>query len=472
MFADSQIPAGEKAAVAPSDNNNLKDLIIENGTLVPAFSADQTEYVVVSDGLGEAITVTGTAVDADVTVSIDGGGESRVILATVNTMSSPIGSSVNIVVGEEDGSGKTYHVTVYNEYVFAYNPLTGLHVMFGTVILENVIESTRQSNCYAIQVGNQVELMDLRVTASRPSGGLYFGPQVMWQFPAPYGVEGWVNLDVGFNKFEVQANDYGQYVNANFDIQTARYSIIVFREALVLPSDNNDLSALTISKGTISPEFAPGKLTYTATVADDATTITVAGTAADSKAAVSVNGGSASKEIALVDKVTEITIVVTGEDSKVKTYTVRVTKEAKKTSGRAHPLVSERTVGGRTIARFDDLRFGLIVQRDESGLVDYRARIRSKANDVRLQMPYADVMTKSTKGARDLVLSVGGQEIRIPMATFEGDWLAGMPCQTEATFEIHLSVDEAGQMTYTIDFFVIEQIDEKTRLVHRRTVQK
>ncbi len=473
VFADSLIPAGEKTAVARSDNNNLSGLKIDGGTLIPAFNANQTEYVVVGDGTGTPIIATATAEEAEIVIR----GYSSFLLVEENRCTippSPDQVSFEIQVTAKNGIIKTYHVTVYNNYIYTENPLTGLDVMIGSLTPEYTVNSFIEPSCYAIQVENEVNVMELRATGPMMYGGIYFeyGAPVIEQ-PTINGVLGWLFLAEGFNKFEFQVNDIGYFDNSSMDPRTSHYSIIVYREAASVPSSgNNDLSGLTLSEGSLTPVFDPEELTYTATVANDTSAITVTGTAADGKATVSVDGGSAIKEIALVDKTTEITIVVTSEDSKVKTYTVRVTKEAKKTAGRVHPLVSERTVGGRTIARFDDLRFGLIVQRDESGLVDYRVRLRSKVNDVRLQIPYADVMTKITKGARDLVMSYQGHEIRIPMSVFEGDWLAGMPCETESTFEIHLAVDEAGQTTYTIDFFVIEQINEKTRLVHRRTVQK
>lgn len=233
------------------------------------------------------------------------------------------------------------------------------------------------------------------------------------------------------------------------------------------------LRNLTISEGTLSPEFDSGELSYTTTVANEVSAITVTGFADDAKASVTVNGKSASEEVALVDKETEIEVVVTAEfETDQKTYTVWVTREAKKQLGRIRPLVSERTVGGQTIARFEDMKFGLIAQKDESGLFDYLVPLRTKANDIRLLIPYADVIVKAAEDAGDLVLNYQDHEIRIPMAVFEGDWFADMPVQTEATFEIHLLVDEAGQTTYSIDFFVVEQVNEKIRRVHRRTVQK
>lgn len=487
VFADSLIPAGENTTVARSDNNNLSALDIVNGTLVPAFNADQTEYVVVSEGIGDSITVTGVAEYAEANVSIinDVPVSSNIGSNKITVEPTPGESSVDFVVTAEDGSKKSYHILVYNDYCRAdQNPnvFTFLDVSDGSLTPVFYPTLLFRPYYYAVQVGNEVSKMNLSAEVSRiystpneylHEAYIYFDPRVADAvYPADGAVLSRVFLDVGFNKFEIQVSEGMCFNDPDVPTPISSYYIIVFREAAPGQlSNNNNLSGLTISEGTLTPEFDAEKLAYIATVTNDTSAITVTGTAADSKATVSVDGGSASKEIVLNEKVTEITIVVTGEDKKVKTYTVRVTKEAKKSTGRAHPLVSERTVGGRTIARFDDSRFGLIVQRDESGLVDYRVPLRSRANDVRLQIPYADVMTKTTKGARDLVMSYQGHEIRIPMAVFEGDWLASMPCETESTFEIHLAVDEAGRTTYTIDFFVIEQINEKTRLVHRRTVQ-
>jgi hypothetical protein len=91
--------------------------------------------------------------------------------------------------------------------------------------------------------------------------------------------------------------------------------------------------------------------------------------------------------------------------------------------------------------------------------------------DVRLQIPYEDALAKAGLGARNLVLTYLGQEIAIPFERLMSVDLASMPCTDEATIEIHLQADEAGQVTISIDLFVVEQVDAMTRLVHRTSIQ-
>lgn len=142
------------------------------------------------------------------------------------------------------------------------------------------------------------------------------------------------------------------------------------------------------------------------------------------------------------------------------------------TTGRIRPTISERTFGGRTLARFADKGFGLIKQMEaETGIVDFRAPLRSWAKDLRLQIPYGDLMAKAGMGARDLVLTYQGQEIAIPFDLLLSVDLDQMPCQDDATIEIHLEADEEGNVTYTIELFVVEQVNGVTKVVHRKTIQ-
>jgi|GEM_PF-2659776 len=147
-------------------------------------------------------------------------------------------------------------------------------------------------------------------------------------------------------------------------------------------------------------------------------------------------------------------------------------EKAAVSNGRMKPVIAERTVGGKTIARFNDQGFGLIKELEkETGIMDYRAPLKSASNDVRLQIPYCDLLAKAG-AARDLLVHYQGQEIRISMDTFAGDLMTDMPCDTEATVEIHLTMDESGNLSYTIEFFVVEQVDAVTRVVHRKPMQE
>jgi len=100
----------------------------------------------------------------------------------------------------------------------------------------------------------------------------------------------------------------------------------------VTPSSVATLSALKISKGTLSPAFAAATTGYTASVGNTISSITVTPTASDTTATIKVNGtrvksGSASTPIALAFGSNTITIAITAQDSTtIKTYTIAVTR--------------------------------------------------------------------------------------------------------------------------------------------------
>ena len=97
-------------------------------------------------------------------------------------------------------------------------------------------------------------------------------------------------------------------------------------------STNAKLANLTLSDGTLSPDFAPATDSYEASVPNSVTSITVTPTVQDPTATASVNGvavasGNASAPIALNVGSNVITTIVTAEDgSTTMTYTVTVTR--------------------------------------------------------------------------------------------------------------------------------------------------
>ena len=99
----------------------------------------------------------------------------------------------------------------------------------------------------------------------------------------------------------------------------------------VVSADNN-LSFLKISAGTLSPVFAGATTSYSASVGNAVSSITVTPTTADTAARVTVNGiavmsKTASGPIALSVGTNTITIVVTGPNGvSTQTYTVTVTR--------------------------------------------------------------------------------------------------------------------------------------------------
>lgn len=99
------------------------------------------------------------------------------------------------------------------------------------------------------------------------------------------------------------------------------------------PSSDADLTQLLPSEGTLTPAFDPGVLTYSIFLANDATEITLAPTASEPNATITVNGtivpsGAASAPVFLAVGSTTIDIVVTAQDGTTKTYQVNVTRAA------------------------------------------------------------------------------------------------------------------------------------------------
>ena len=98
-----------------------------------------------------------------------------------------------------------------------------------------------------------------------------------------------------------------------------------------VPGDNNaDLGGLTISSGTLSPQFSSSVTAYTASVDNSVTQVTVTPTASDSSVTIAVNGSTVTSGTGyiltgLTVGTTTVTVIVTAQDSTTKTYTITVT---------------------------------------------------------------------------------------------------------------------------------------------------
>ncbi len=107
-----------------------------------------------------------------------------------------------------------------------------------------------------------------------------------------------------------------------------------FTTSACAASTVSTLSSLSQSSGTLSPSFASGTASYTASVANAVSSITVTPTVSDSTATVKVNGtavasGTPSGSIPLSVGSNTITVVGTAQDgTTTSTYTVTVTRAA------------------------------------------------------------------------------------------------------------------------------------------------
>ncbi len=123
-------------------------------------------------------------------------------------------------------------------------------------------------------------------------------------------------------------------------------SVVSYRDA----ASNANLSSLALSSGTLSPVFASGTTSYTATVANSVTSVTVTAATADANATMTVNGsatasGAASGSINLNVGENVITTTVTAEDgATTKSYTATITRQPNSNADLSNLVLSTGTL--------------------------------------------------------------------------------------------------------------------------------
>ena len=128
-------------------------------------------------------------------------------------------------------------------------------------------------------------------------------------------------------------------------------------------SKNNDLSSLSVDKGTMSPKFSASETEYTVTLPADAEKIKISAKAADDKATVS---GTGEKSVKAGKNV--FTIEVTAENGSTKTYKITANVDEK-------PLV---------YTTYGDKKLGVVRNLDgvkaPSGFEETKTKIDGKAS--------------------------------------------------------------------------------------------
>ena len=134
-----------------------------------------------------------------------------------------------------------------------------------------------------------------------------------------------IALNIGSNTLQI-------LVTAQDLVTTKEYTLFVLRP----PAANPLLSSLVLSSGTLSPTFVNTTTDYTALVSSPTITITATRAQQDSQIAVQVNGGgyvlvtsgTPSLPLALIVGENAIEVRVTAENSEIRIYTLRVTRQS------------------------------------------------------------------------------------------------------------------------------------------------
>ena len=299
-----------------SDNAYLSNLEVSSGTLVPAFVKDKTLYTVSVPYSVSSITVTPTVEDtgkATVTVK----GDPVTSGQASNPISLNIGSNpIPVVVTAEDGNMLVYNVIVLRAEPNNNANLSNLELSSGALSPAFNKEQTSYSAT--------VKVTSITVTPTVEDPG---ATVTVNGVPVTSGHESVpLPLILGSN------NIINVVVTAEDGATTKSYSVNVTR----ILSDNAYLSDLDISRGTLSPDFLKTTTSYSASVANNVTSITVTPTVDDTDRAtvkvnnIAVTSGQPSGLIPLNVGLNTINVVVTAENgTTTMTYTVTVTRLSK-----------------------------------------------------------------------------------------------------------------------------------------------
>ena len=305
-------------AAALSDNADLTGLTISSGTLSPQFSSSDITYTASVANSVTQVTVTPTASDSSATIAVNGNTVTSGNGYILTSLTAGEPTTVTVIVTAQDSTTKTYTITLTRAAALSDNAdLTGLTISSGTLSPQ----FSSSDITYTASVANSVTQVTVTPTASDSS--------------ATIAVNG--NTVTSGNGYILTSLTAGEPTTVTVivtaqDSTTKTYTITLTRAAAL--SDNADLTGLTISSGTLSPQFSSSDITYTASVANSVTQVTVTPTASDSSATIAVNGNTVTSGNGYIltsltaGGTNTITVIVTAQDSTTKTYTITLTRAA------------------------------------------------------------------------------------------------------------------------------------------------
>jgi hypothetical protein len=308
-----------------SSDNNLKTLTVTPGLLVPDFASDQLTYTVDEPTNVSNVTVSATKSDPNAVILIESILISPMTIQGGTLSSGPVNipltgpgtnTVVSVTVTAPNGDKRTYSITVNRAAPSSNNNLSALSVSVDTVTQTLSPSFTPNTTDYTVNVATDVPSVEVTATKSDPnaviSGDVPNEGQATIQLDGP-GSSRLVSIIL-------------TAPNGN----SKTYTINVNRAA---PSSDNNLSALTVIPGNLTPVFASSTTTYTVNVGSSISSVTVTATLSDTNGSMTINGqGNSSgqaREITPLEPQgsnTTITIIVTAPNGSQKTYTITVVR--------------------------------------------------------------------------------------------------------------------------------------------------
>jgi uncharacterized repeat protein (TIGR01451 family) len=310
-----------------SGNANLASLVPSSGALSPSFDPATLNY---SDSVAysvSSLTITPTVADSTATVTVNGNA------ATSGSATAPIAlnvgaNTITTVVTAQDGTTTRTYTLVVTRATPSSNANLSALVSSGGALTPTFASGTLS---YSQNVPYLTTSIAVTPTVADGTATVTVNGTLVTSGTA----SGSISLNVGLNTITT-------HVTAQDGITTQTYSLVVNRAA---PSGDAYLSALVSSAGAFTPAFASGTLSYSQSVPNTTTSITLTPSVEDATATVTVNGtavasGTPSGSIAVNGGANTITTVVTAQDGvTTQTYTLTITQATQPEPATDTPLL-------------------------------------------------------------------------------------------------------------------------------------
>ncbi len=308
----------DSASVSDDVQVPLSSLTVTPGALRPAFFSNTTTYTVNAPTSATSVTVKATPKDSTTTMTINGiltaAGQGRSVTL------GPPGSvtTITILLEAQNGTETTYTVNV-TRLLSSDNNLSALGVTPGNLVppFDPDIED------YTVNVGVLVERVDVSATKSDPNAEM----------------SGSVSAGAGTasGQATIQLGGPGSSTPVSITVTAPNGTAKTYRITVNRLSSDDNLSALTVTPGTLSPAFASTTLTYIVNVATNVTEVTVTATKSDPNAVLSGSIadpgagqaiGQATIPLGGPGTATPVSITVTAPNGNSKTYAITVNRAA------------------------------------------------------------------------------------------------------------------------------------------------
>lgn len=260
-----------------SGDANLSALSIPPHSLSPAFLPDTTNYSTNVAFNVASVTVSATKSDPNAvmqvhSVTVPAGTASGQDTITLN--GAGLDTTVSVVVTAQNGvDSKGYTITVHRAAPSSNNNLDTLTVTPGSMnpaFAPSIVDYTVDVASNDTSVTVTATLQDANATMLINGQGTSSGqPREITPLQPP-GENTLITI----------------VVRAQNEVEKT-YTITVRRP---LPSSDNNLSALTVSQGTLNPTFTPAEVSYTVNVDNSVESVTITATKSDPNATMSALG--------------------------------------------------------------------------------------------------------------------------------------------------------------------------------------